>query len=320
MRSAGFISLMIFFLSTQLFLQGLAQSSANQMQYLINPSSLAPTLFEKSTRFSGFLTYRSSWTGFEGKPSSALIDISGVVNNKMYVGGEIRYQTATVFRSFYLSLKYALQLRLHEDQYLTLGINGVLYQNSLRLSEAIILDPNDPLIQGKERISQIKLNLGAGVSYRYKTFIFSIYAPMLLSNTSAYDNTVTGTLSLPQNMLVYTSLDLIFEKNWILKPTFRANILTGVPSLLELSLLAGKRDLFWFAALFRSNMMMGLSVGGQLLKHLVINYGYEFYTGNQPGVQTGFHEITLGYKIGQPIIIKPELRDYLSAPRRTSRQ
>ena len=294
----------------------LSQTSSNQLQYLINPSSLAPALFDNSTRFSGFLTYRSEWTGFQGKPSDALIDISGVVHKKMYVGGEIRYQTATVFRSFYLSLKYAYQIRIQENQFLTLGINGVLYQNTLNLSDANILDPGDPLLQGRDRISQLKLNIGAGLSYRFKTFILSVYAPMLLKNNSIYDNAVEGSLSLPQNMLVYTSIDFIIDKKWILKPTFRANILTGLPSLLELSILAGKKDQFWASILFRSNMMMGLTVGGQLWKHLVISYGYEFFTGNKPGVNTGVHEITLGYKIGQPIVIIPELRDYLSAPRR----
>lgn len=284
------------------------------MQYLVNPSVLAPTLFDSRTHFSGFLTYRSEWTGFQGKPSVALLDISGSIKNKMYLGGEIRYQSATVFRSFYLALKYAYQIRIQDDQYLTLGINGLFYQNILDLSAATILDPNDPLLQGMERISQGKVNIGAGISYRFKTFILSFYAPMLLNNRSAYDPIVEGSLSLPQNMLVYLSNDFIINRQWLLKPTFRVNILTGIPSLFELSLLAGKADQFWFSALYRSNMMMGLTVGGQLWKHLVISYGYEFFTGNKPGVHTGTHEITLGYKIGSSKVVTPQLRDYFSAP------
>ncbi|MBL7112943.1 MAG: hypothetical protein ISS19_13480, partial [Bacteroidales bacterium] len=39
------------------------------MQYLINPSVLAPTLFDNTTHFSGFLTYRNEWTGFRGRPN-----------------------------------------------------------------------------------------------------------------------------------------------------------------------------------------------------------------------------------------------------------
>jgi len=291
-----------------------SQTSSNQMQYLVNPSVLAPTLFDSRTHFSGFLTYRSEWTGFQGKPSVALLDISGSIKNKMYLGGEIRYQSATVFRSFYLALKYAYQIRIQDDQYLTLGINGIFYQNILDLSAATILDPNDPLLQGMERISQGKVNIGAGISYRFKTFILSFYAPMLLNNRSAYDPIVEGSLSLPQNMLVYLSNDFIINRQWLLKPTFRVNILTGIPSLFELSLLAGKADQFWFSALYRSNMMMGLTVGGQLWKHLVISYGYEFFTGNKPGVHTGTHEITLGYKIGSSKVVTPQLRDYFSAP------
>ena len=320
MRAAGYIRMLIFLLSMQLMLEGIAQSPSNQMQYLVNPSSLAPTLFDQSNRFSGFLTYRSEWTGFNGKPSVALLDISGVVNKKMYVGGEIRYQTATVFRSFYMALKYAYQIRIMDDQYLTFGANVLLYQNTLNLADATILDPGDPLLQGIDRISQTKLNIGAGLSYRFKTFILSIYAPMLLNNNSAYDQAVEGSLSLPRNLLIYLSVDFLVKQKWILKPAFRANVLAQMPNIFEVSLLGGKKDQFWASVLFRSNMMMGLTVGGQLWRHLVISYGYEFFTGNKPGVRTGIHEITLGYKIGQPKVIKPELRDYLSAPRRTKRQ
>ncbi|MFH1296317.1 MAG: PorP/SprF family type IX secretion system membrane protein [Bacteroidota bacterium] len=294
-------------------LPSLSQTSANQMQYLINPSCLSPALFENTTRFSGFLTYRSEWTGFQGKPSVALLDISGIAHNNMYFGGEIRYQTAMVFRSFYLALKYAYQIRIREEQYLTLGVNGIFYQNILDLTAATILDPGDPLLQGIDRITQTKVNIGAGLSYRFSSFILSFYAPMLLNNRSAYDQAVEGSLSLPQNLLVYISNDFIINREWLMKPTVRINILTGSPTLFELSLLAGKIDQFWFTAMFRSNMMMGLTVGGQLWKHVVISYGYEFFTGNSPGVHTGTHEITLGYKIGKTRIVKPELKDYFSA-------
>ena len=285
------------------------------MQYLINPSVLAPTLFDNTTHFSGFLTYRNEWTGFRGRPNTALVDISGVLHDKMYLGGEIRYQSASVFRSFYLAMKYACQIRIQQEQYLVLGLNGILYQNILDLTQAIILDPGDPLLQGKERITQTKLNIGAGLAYQFRTFILSFYAPMLLNNRSAYDQAVEGSLSLPRNLLVYISNDFIINREWILKPAFRVNILTGIPTLFELSLLGGKVDQYWISALFRSNMMMGLTVGGQLWKHLVISYGYEFYFGNKPGVHTGTHEITLGYKIGIPKIVNPEMKDYFSAPK-----
>ena len=291
-----------------------SQTSSNQLQYLINPSVLSPALFDPDLHFSGFITYRSEWTGFQGKPTVALLDISGTLKNKMYLGGEIRYQSASVFRSFFLALKYAYRIRILDDQYLTLGINGVFYQNILDLNAATILDPADPLIRGQERITQSKGNIGAGLAYSFRNFTVCFYAPMLLNSSSAYDPLVEGSLSLPQNMLVYLSNDFIINRQWLVKPTFRFNILTGIPSFFELSLLAGRLDMFWASLLYRSNMTMGLTVGGELWKQLVISYGYEFFVGNSPGVHTGTHEITLGYKIGGTKIVNPELKDYFSAP------
>jgi len=287
-----------------------SQNNANEMQYLVNPSCLAPTLFENTTNFSGFFTYRSEWSGFQGNPSVALLDISGTLKDKMYFGGEIRYQGATVFHSFYLSLKYAFQIKIQEDQFLTLGLNPVFYQNILDISSATVFDPGDPLLEGKDRISQSKLNIGAGLSYRLKRFVLSFYAPMLLNNKSAYDESIEGSLSFPQNLMVYISNDFIAHRSWLVKPTLRINIITGSTTLFELSLLTGRIDQFWFSALYRSNKMLGLSVGGLLWKKVVISYGYEFFTGNNPGIHTGTHEITLGYKIGRSKIINPELKDY----------
>ena len=310
MRSGFIIPLLFVLICLEISGEGRAQTSANQMQYLINPSCLAPTLFESTTSFSGFLTYRSEWAGFQGNPNVALLDISSTLKEKMYFGGEIRYQSATVFRSFYLALKYAYQLRIQDDQYLTFGVNAVFYQNILDIASATVLDPGDPLLEGKDRISQAKLNIGAGLSYRLKRFVLSFYAPMLLNNQSTYDQAVEGSLSLPQNMMIYISNDFIIQRTWLLKPTFRINILTVYPTLFELSLLTGKVDQFWFSALFRSNKIIGLTVGGQLWKHLVIGYGYEFFIGNTPGVRTGTHEITIGYKIGESKVVNPELKDY----------
>lgn len=290
-----------------------AQSPSNQMQYLINPSVLSPCLFDNKIRFSGILTYRSEWSGFQGRPVSALLDVSGTVKGNMFFGGEIRFQASMVFRSFFLALKYAYQIRIQEEQYLTLGVNATIYQNILDLTQATVLDPADPLLQGKERITQTSLNIGAGLAYRFKTFIISFYAPLLLNNSSSYDRAVEGSLSLPRNLQAYISNDFLINREWMIKPVMRVNVITGLPTIFEVSILSEKIEQFWFAAQFRSSMILGFTVGGQLWKHLVLSYGYEFYTGNKPGASTGTHEITIGYRIGSARIITPELKDYFSA-------
>jgi len=292
-----------------------AQPSGNEMQYLINPSFLAPVLFEDGDRFLGFYTYRTDWTGFSGHPEEHYLDISGIIHQKMLLGGQIQYVTADIFRYFYFSLRYALKIRIAENHRLTLGIDGVFFNTIVDLTGAVVYDPMDPLINGKERISQVGFNIGAGLGYQLKTFSFCLYSPMLLNNRSEYDQAVETThLTLPRNLFIYLSNDFLIVRKWLIKPAFLVKMTSDAPTVMELSVIGGLADHFWLGMLYRTNKTMGITAGVEFWDRLLFSYGYEFFTGSTPGVHTGTHEITLGLKISNPKVVTPELKDYFTTP------
>jgi len=130
-----------------LWTNSLAQPSVNQEQYLLNPVVLSPSLFNRIASVGGFYSFRSDRSGFTGRPSLHLFDLSGIPNKNMLLDAQIRYIHANLFRSLYFTLGYAYQIRLSENKYLTLSISGALTHEVLDLTDAVVDDPNDPLFR-----------------------------------------------------------------------------------------------------------------------------------------------------------------------------
>lgn len=288
------------------FFSGLrAQQVPIPDNYLINPVIVSPAFSGKYFPFQAYVTHRSEWTGLSGAPVIGNISIDGKLGKKMGIGGNILLNKAGIYRNFTVNLNYAFHLQVAKDHFLSFGITGAFYQNSVDLSDLVVSDPYDPMILNHDKTTESYFNVGASLLYNWKDFNFCIAFPMMINNKSLYSDTLyDNVLTMNRNWMIYGNYSIFLAKDWKLKIDLLFRQAQHMPWTFDISTAVRYADSYWLGVLYRKNNIIGIQVGLALVKTIVLNYTYEFSGSSMDGKSGGTHEITLGCRIGSPAASK----------------
>jgi len=281
-------------------------------QYLVTPSSISPAFVGKDSPLEVFLTSRIEWTGISSHPLIGALNVSAALPKNMGLGGNILYNVAGPLENLTINLNYAYHLKLATDHYLSFGINGAYYQNVLDLSNAVLADPNDPVLAGRTTISESYFNVGLGLLYSWRTLDACITLPLLFNNKTFYnsDKVYSHIMTLDRNFLVYLGYLLQTKGDWGAHFSFLYRQTQYTPWSFDVAVRAIYKEMIWFGLLYRKNNIIGLTGGFSVAKGLKFNYTYEYSPTAMMGKSSGTHEITLGYKM-PPKSVKPSMKDYI---------
>lgn len=304
-------------LSTLLLLVILSGAALSQQfpimdQYLVTPSSISPAFAGKESPFEVFATSRIEWTNISGHPIIGAINLSGELPKNMGIGGNILYNVAGPLENLTVNLNYAYHLTLAMDHSLSFGINGTYYQNVLDLTNAVLADPNDPVLAGRSSISESYFNMGLGLLYSWKTLEACVTLPLLFNNRSFYnsDKVYSHVLTLDRNFLVYLGYHLQTKGDWGARFSFLYHQTQYTPWSFDVAARAVYKEMAWFGLLYRKNNIIGVTGGLRIGKGLMFNYTYEYSPSAMMGKSSGTHEITLGYRMISKSV-KPTMKDYI---------
>ena len=310
-RSCNNWFLSVVFLIT-MSISGYAQQFPILDQYLIAPATISPAFVGKDTRFQALLTSRIEWTNFKGHPLIGSFHLDGSLPKNMGIGGNIMYNKAGPLENLTINVSYAYHLQMAKEHWLSFGINGTYYQNVLDLTNAIVKDPNDPLLAGKSSISENYVNVGLGLLYSWKTLDISVAFPLLFNNRSFYsgDNIYSHVLTLDRNFLVYMGYTLQTKSDWSAQFSFLYRQTQYTPWSFDICVRTLYKDFISLGLIYRKNNVIGITGGIAFFKGLQFNYTYEYSPTAMLGKTSGTHEITLGYKLSEKRK-KPSLKDYM---------
>ncbi|MBE0648124.1 MAG: PorP/SprF family type IX secretion system membrane protein [Bacteroidales bacterium] len=297
-----------------IFLAGSAHSQQFPImdQYLVSPSSISPAFVGKDVPFEVFLTSRIEWTNITDHPFIGSLNLAAALPKSMGVGGNILYNVAGPLENLTINLNYAYHLKVAADHMLSFGINGAYYQNVLDLTNAVIADPNDPVLAGRSSISESYFNVGLGLLYSWRTLDACVTFPLLFNNKTFYnsDKVYSHVLTLDRNFLVYLGYLLQPKGDWGAHFSFLYRQTQYTPWSFDVAVRAIYKDMISFGLLYRKNNVIGITGGLSIAKGLKFNYTYEYSPSAMMGKSSGTHEITLGYKMLSKSV-KPSMKDYI---------
>jgi type IX secretion system PorP/SprF family membrane protein len=141
---------LFFALVISLFASSLnAQQVPLYSQYMLNGFLLNPGMAGSVDYIPIRLTARQQWTGIDGAPSTQAISAhSGIMRQKMGVGGYIFNDKFGPISQTGLQLSYAYHLKLNREMKLGLGLSFKAFQLSLNESDLTVIDAGDPSVTG----------------------------------------------------------------------------------------------------------------------------------------------------------------------------
>jgi len=267
-------------------------------EYRINPGILAPSFTGTAAMFQVYLTQRNEWTGIPGAPVTGAVNIEGIPYENMGLGTNILVNKAGRVRYFSVALNYAYHLPIAMDHTLHFGISPSLYQNSIDLTNLILANPTDPMLNGATKNTETFINCGASLMYSFKTLNVCFAFPYLFNNRSLYqESQYSNYLTMGTNFQLYLNYLLALSKEWGLQFDVLYRAMQYSPGLFDAGLMVKYKGDYWLGLLYRRGNVIVVNAGFSIANSFVLGYNYEFSGTAMMGKSGGTHEITLGYTL-----------------------
>lgn len=296
------------------------QQNIQFTQYIFNSLSVNPAYAGYKEEWFAQMAFRNQWTGLDGAPRTGQVSIDGVLGARKNTGlgmqitaDRLGAQSAT---SAYANYAYRLRLDDFDTQRLSFGIGIGMTQYGLDGDKLQAVNPVDELLPTGS-ISSFIPDLRLGVYYYNPKWYLGLSVMDLFSGDGSNDIfrwDVSGTANLMRKRHLYLIAgamldlkdDLKLRPSMIIMEDFRG------PTNLDLNAMFILGNRIWLGAGYR----MALHIGGKdyadgqdlqranavsavaqiyVNERLRIGYSYDYIISKLSSVQSGTHEITVGF-------------------------
>jgi type IX secretion system PorP/SprF family membrane protein len=307
-----------------IFLGGIFFSAQGQQDpqfthYMFNTLYYNPAYagVEGITKFTAI--HRSQWLGYQptfgggGAPTTQIVSMSAPINKiNSGFGGYVVNDQLGPQNNLEAQASYAYHLALKGSK-LSFGLKAGVYSQTIDFDKYRAIDPDDPLLQGRGKESQVRPDLSMGVFLQREKYYAGVSFNHLIK--SEFDFGLSQRNALQTHMYVtggyyyQVNFDLRFQFSTLIKSDF-------TKTTFDLGGLAYYKDTMWGGLAFRQSEAAILMLGYSILKDksLKIGYGLDYVVKDQQAKQPTSHEFLLTYElpvnpaIGKKVVRTPRYR------------
>lgn len=277
----------------------LAQSTANFMQYVLNPMSINPAYAGGQEALNISLFYGKQWTGIKGSPQNIAFSTDApFLNKKLGLGLMLVNEEYGVSKQNEISTNYAFRI-LFPRSVLSFGLGASLKLTNSTYSDLTTLDPGDEIYLQDSRTYTLA-NFTFGAHYAIKNFFVGFSIPQLLNYKFDID----------QDEYLYVNN---FNKyRYLLNTGYKiraGNSLKVIPSLLlqyskfdtnnsilyDLNTLICYQDLICLGGSYQNDRSIATLFQINPNKQISIAYSFNIETSQLDRFTNGSHQILLKY-------------------------
>lgn len=276
-----------------------AQQVPLYSQYLLNGFLLNPAIAGSVDYIPVRLTARQQWTGIEGAPSTQAISAhTGIMRQKMGVGGYIFNDKFGPISQTGLQLSYAYHLQLNREMKLGLGISFKAFQLSMNETDLVQIDQGDPNITGASESTFVP-DADFGAYLFTKKYYVGLSATQLIQykiklgdvNVESSNQTIRH-YYLVGGYKIDINPDFMVEPSLLLKGTERT------PFQVDINAKVFYKKNYWLGLSYRTAQAAIVLVGFKVDKFF-LGYSFDYTFSNLKNYSTGSHEILIGVNIGE---------------------
>ena len=289
-----FITLLALTAALNLF----AQQEAMYTQHMYNKLAINPAYAGSRTHTSITALYRDQWTGFDGAPSTATLNIHGKLKNpKLALGFQVYNDQLGISNTTGLQATYAYRLPMGNG-HLSFGISAGFNHYKVSLTEAISIDAGDPTLA--ENLNLLLPNVGGGIYYNTPTFYAGVSVPKLIQNELINTDLETSNDVMAQEIRHYNGMIggvITLSETVKLRPTALVKYAPNAPVQADLSATFLFIERFWVGGTYRTQGSVDGHIEFQASRQLRIGYAYDYVINDLGSYTGGSHEILVGFDL-----------------------
>lgn len=297
------LKLIIFVLALLPFV-GYAQNDVLFTHFMYHTNLYNPATAGNTNDIVVGLLARQQWVGFDGAPSSQLLNAYGYIPKiKGGVGLTVVNDILGKERHTTVRLGYAYRQRVGDRMYLSMGINFGIANYNVKGSELRYQQTGDQSAYNTGN-SETKPDIGLGLEFSGKGLTVGVsftHLQQSLGNATLFKN--------PRHYYAYAKYDWKLGQKWMLSPAifFRS---AGFISQADINLNATWNKRVVVGASYRTTDDMAALLGVYIVKSVLLSYSFDFDFGELRTNNSGSHELTLiarfaGFKEKVQIVKSP---------------
>ena len=240
------------------------------------------------------LASRNQWVSIPGAPITRSISYNELISKNVGLGCSIMYSKIGPQKQTGVYFDYSYFLKMNENYSLGIGLKAGASFYRASLTDLVTIEP-DP-IYAKDIYKNVLPNLGVGFFLFSDDSYFGLSIPKLIENSITREGYTTNYVN-KQKIHAYAvaGKDFIFNSDFQMKVNGLIKYVNNAPLSLQISTLAGFRELFWVGGMVRIGDSYGIITQFKPTEKLTIGYSYDITTSELSIFSNGTHEIMLGY-------------------------
>ena len=320
-----FVLLVVLFTTSSL----LAQQVPHFHHVFINPMVYNPSLTGFTANTNAFFMRKQRYMSNEGgNIVNALTVDGGLWENKLGLGFSIFSDVFGNVSTTGGNIQASYKVRFSEKTFMGFGIAAGAQDLRINFNQAIVRDPNDPLLNNGVAARKINFNAAAGLFLQAKDFQFGVAVPQLLGSTVKLtqllnDGTVImgSSYTYARHFIGHARYDIkITEKPLLyVSPLAMAKYVPGAPIQYDGGIVVDFKNIGWISTLYKANYAVTPSIGFRIKKSLYIGYAYDVVLNTTKNLSGINQEILLGYSFAgtkDDTKLKKQLEDALAEQER----
>jgi type IX secretion system PorP/SprF family membrane protein len=266
-----------------------AQIDPLYAQYLNNPLLINPAYTGHNNNFTGSVSYRKQWAGFDGSPVTYNVTAhSSFADNKMGAGLIILRDEIGANANTEVQATYSYKLDL-QDKYLSFGLQGGVVSFKSNNGDINPYDPTDPIFYGTQNTS--KPTIGAGIILSSERYFFGLSVPRMLKSKATFDDVEAELYS--RHFYAMASYVIFLNERVRVKPSVLLKGVSGSPLSADVNVAFNFDEKYTAGAFTRNLNTYGLLAQMKLGDAYKLGYVFEVPTNNSVGSRFTSHEVTL---------------------------
>jgi type IX secretion system PorP/SprF family membrane protein len=305
-------SLLIFLIILFSGSQVKAQYDAMFTNYMWNEMFINPGYAGSREAISTTGLFRDQWVGIDGAPMTQTLTIhSPFLDNQAGIGLSGMRETIGITKQTYFMGTFAYRFKLGAGK-LSMGLSlGILNKKDM-FSNVQTDQPADVnFTLNSPRMSMP--NGSFGLYYYNDKYYIGLSVPRLINNQIVPDigsYTAKNTFE-AKNLHYFLTAGYVFNvsSEVKIKPTILVKSVYAAPLEFDLSFNAFIKETVWTGFAYRSGDAVSLLIGLQINPNLRIGYSYDYTVTKLQKINSGSHEICIGYDfwIGKSKIVSPRV-------------
>ncbi|WP_442590646.1 PorP/SprF family type IX secretion system membrane protein [Pedobacter sp. AW31-3R] len=317
-----------------------AQENPRFTQYIFNNYLINPAISGIDNYIDVKLGHRTQWKGLQGAPVTNYISVHAPIGDdfvrssinsfgggynplsrsyvNQYTSAEPHHgigfyaitDKAGQIRQTNASVTYAYHIGLSNTLNLALGVSGGFSSIGVDVPNIRVDNTSDPLLSADYN-NKIRPDVGAGLWLYTPKLFLGVSAKQLLGYRSATENNANNLITYQMTSFYGTAGYKIFiDEDIAAIPSIMVSYTANTPTAIDGNVKFAYQDRLWIGGSYRNNDSFSFLAGFNMASLVNLSYSYDVTTSGLRSVNSGTHEIVLGFLLNNRYQVRCSARQF----------